>query len=307
MRIVVSGPTGAIGQALIEECIRNKTDVLAICHKGSDRISLIPRSTYVTILELDLDEYDSLISEEMVKYGKYDIFYHLAWNGTFGDARNNVDTQYKNVGYAISAVKLAKLFGCTTFVGAGSQAEYGRVDGKLSAVTPAFPENGYGIAKLCAGQMTRLACNQLGIKHIWTRILSVYGPYDGDKTMVMSTIRQFLNGQIPKFTKGEQQWDYLYSKDAGRAMYLIGEKGIGGKIYPIGSGKTRMLREYIQCIRDSIDTTLHMDIGAIPYAEKQVMYLCADISELKKDTGFEPAISFEEGIRETVEWIRNLN
>ena len=65
-----------------------------------------------------------------------------------------MELQNNNVKYALQAVKAAKELGCTRFVGAGSQAEYGRVEGTLTPDTPAFPENGYGIAKLCAGQMT---------------------------------------------------------------------------------------------------------------------------------------------------------
>ncbi len=61
----------------------------------------------------------------------------------------------------------------SAFIGAGSQAEYGRVEGKLNSQVPAFPENGYGMAKLCAGQMTRIQCESWE-SDIWTRILSVY-------------------------------------------------------------------------------------------------------------------------------------
>ena len=190
------------------------------------------------------------------------------------------------------------------FVGAGSQAEYGRVEGVLSASTPVFPENGYGIAKLCAGQMSRILCEQKQIEHIWTRILSIYGPYDGENTMIMSSIGKLLRGEKPALTKGEQQWDYLYSKDAGYAMYLLGEKGVSGKVYCIGSGKTRCLAEYVKVLRDSISTELPLGFGEIAYAPKQVMHLCADISDLTNDTGFIPQYSFEEGIKETIEWYK---
>ncbi len=95
----------------------------------------------------------------------------------------------------------------------------------MTALTPTFPENGYGIAKLCAGQMSRILCEQKNMNHIWTRILSVYGPYDGENTMIMSVIRKLAHGEKPSLTEGKQQWDYLYSKDAGYAMYLLGEKG----------------------------------------------------------------------------------
>lgn len=72
------------------------------------------------------------------------------WRG-----RNDMPAQIENIRYTIDAVRTAAAMGCRVFVGTGSQAEYGRVDGVLRADTPTNPENGYGMAKLCAGQMSR--------------------------------------------------------------------------------------------------------------------------------------------------------
>lgn len=302
MRAVITGPTGAIGIALIQKCLEQKTEVVAICRRHSDRIHRIPKDPMVHIVECDLSELDQLTTEEI---GSCDVFFHLGWDATFGSGRNDMSTQIRNVQYTIDAVELAHRLSCRVFVGAGSQAEYGRYEGKLSALTPVFPENGYGMAKLCAGQMSRIQCETYGMIHIWTRILSIYGPCDGERTMILSAIRKLLDGQIPAFTAGEQQWDYLYSKDAAEALYLLSEKGKSGKVYCIGSGSVRPLREYIEILRDAIDPQAELEIGKIPYPEKQVMYLCADISELQADTGFVPHTPFEAGIRETIAWARN--
>ena len=150
-------------------------------------------------------------------------------------------------------------------------------------------------------------CEQLGLEHVWGRILSVYGPRDGAKTMIMSAIDAFLQNRCPRFTAGEQVWDYLYSRDAARAMYLIGEKGVSGRVYCVGSGEARPLAEYITILRDSIDPALKMELGAVPYGPGQVMQLCADIEALREDTGFEPEYSFEQGIQETIAWYREEN
>ena len=56
MKIVITGPTGAIGMALIQKCIREKTSVLAICRRGSVNRSVIPDSSLVEVLEADLSE-----------------------------------------------------------------------------------------------------------------------------------------------------------------------------------------------------------------------------------------------------------
>ena len=206
---------------------------------------------------------------------------------------------------ALEAVKLAGRLGCKVFVGAGSQAEYGRVSGILTPDTPCAPENEYGRAKLRASKETRALCHTLGMRHVWTRILSIYGPYDGDRTMVMSLITALLNGQKPSLTAGEQKWDYLYADDAAEALLLLAERGKDDRIYPIGSGVARPLREYVEIIRDEIDPKLPLGFGEVPYSEKQVMYLCADISALRSDTGFEPKISFVEGARRTIGFVRS--
>ena len=156
--------------------------------------------------------------------------------------------------------------------------------------------------------MGRLLCEQYGMRHNWGRIVSTYGPRDNDYTMVMSSIIHMLNNERMQFTKGEQIWDYLYGGDCSRAFYLIGKHGKHGKAYTIGSGKTRYLKEYITAIRDAVNPMLEIGLGELEYYPNQVMKLCADISELTEDTGFIPEVSFEDGIRKTIEWYRgNIN
>lgn len=296
-RAIITGATGAIGTALIQELIQRGVEVLVFCRRGSTRIAQIPKHRLVEIQECNLEE---LYMKKNASDKKYDVFFHFAWCGTTGQARNDVYMQNKNIQYALDSVKVAKEFGCESFIGAGSQAEYGRTEKKLTAATATFPETGYGMAKLCAGQMTRILAHQMGMRHIWMRVLSVYGPNDGNKSLVMSVINELKSGKIPKCTRAEQTWDYIYSADAANAFYLVAEKGIDGKTYVLGSGKERKLKNYIADIRDAIDPGQMIEFGAIPYAENQVMYLCADISELCEDVGFEVKTEFKNGILKIV-------
>lgn len=298
---VVTGATGMIGLALMRKLSDEGYKIYAVARPGSERILNIPKLDNIQIVECDLKNIGSL---DKIITEKCSLFFHLAWDGTYGSARNDMNMQAYNIHFAVDAAHAAYRLGCDTFVGAGSQAEYGRFEGKLTPDLKTNPENGYGIAKLCAGRMTRVICQEYGMRHIWCRILSVYGPYDGEQTMVMSGMAKMLNGERPSYTKGEQLWDYLYCDDAANAFYLAATKGIGSKVYCIGSGKARKLKDYILLIRDAVNPSLEVGIGEIPYFENQVMYLCADISSLTEDTGFVPKYSFEEGIEKTVEWYR---
>ena len=292
-RVIISGATGTIGTALIKNLIENKIEVLVLCRRESSRNIGIPDHPLIEKKFCSLNEFCNLENETNKVF---DIFYHFAWIGTTGCERTNSRLQILNLQYTLDAVDLAKRFGCHTFIGAGSQAEFGRFEGVLKSTTSCTPENSYGIAKLCAGHLSKEYAHQIGLKHIWTRIVSIYGPNDGAQTMVMSTINKLKNGEVAQFTKGEQMWDYLYSEDAAEAFRLLGEKGKDGKVYVLGKGEAYPLKDYIEIISELLDAQNLIELGAIPYSKKQVMHLCADISELKADTGWQPKVSFKEGI-----------
>lgn len=300
-RVIVTGATGVIGTALVKKLIDNKCEILVLANEDSPRNKNIPRHPLVHMKFCSLEQL-ALIENDTGKH--YEIFYHLAWTGTFGEKRNDLYLQNQNVKYALDAVGVAKKFGCHTFIGAGSQAEYGVTDSLLKSTTPVFPNMGYGYAKLCAGQMTRDYAAQLGLRHIWVRVLSIYGPNDGAQSMVMYSIDKLRQGMIPEYTNGEQIWDYLYSDDAAEALYLLGEKGIDKKIYVLGSGKARPLKEYIRAIRNVVAPDSDLKFGVIPYVENQTMYLCADTSELEKDVGWQATTEFSEGIKAIINNLR---
>lgn len=299
-KVLITGPTGAVGMALIEECISRNIKVYAVCRPNSAHRRFIPSHPLITVVECGVEYYASLTGLG----SDFDCFFHFAWDGTYGESRLNLSRQAKNIDYTLDAVKLAKDLGCSVFIGAGSQSEFGPVEGILHPDLPCNPDNGYGMAKLCAGQMSRLLCKEYGIRHAWCRILSLYGPYDKEYTMVMSGLLKLLNGERPSYTKGEQVWDYIYSKDAARAFLAVAEKGKAGAIYCFGTGETRKLKDFIYAIRDAIDPALPVGIGELDYYPNQVMHLKADIANLTADTGFVPVYSFEKGIRETIDWVK---
>lgn len=302
-RIVLTGATSMLGVALINECIKKNIEVIAIVRPNSKNISRLPNSKFIHIV---CSELDSLGSLKLENY-ECDVFYHFGWTGTDKYRRNDEEEQQMNIKYTLDAVHLAKKMGCHTFIGAGSQAEYGRVAGIIRPNTSVNPDISYGIAKYAAGKLSSNLCKKLGIRHIWTRIFSVYGPYDHDDTLVMYCIKQLIQKEKPTLTKCEQLWDYLYCEDAARAFYLIGENGQDQSLYCIGSGKSKPLKEYVEIIRMSIDEKLELGFGEIPYSFNQVMNLTPDTTDLMKDTGFYPMIDFTEGIRKTISWCKDVN
>ncbi len=300
-KIIISGATGAIGTALTRHLLDRGDEVLILTRRGG-RVDRIPQHPRLSVKYCELGDLATLANDTG---HDFDVFYHFAWAGTSGAARNDTALQSDNIRYALDAVALAERFGCHTFIGAGSQAEYGRFEGALTPRTPTFPETGYGIAKLAAGALTRMEASQRGMRHIWVRILSVYGVYDGENSMVVSALRKLLAGERPAFTKGEQLWDYLFADDAASALSLLADKGKDGAVYVLGSGDARPLSEYILELFRQAAPQISPVLGEVPYAKGQVMHLCADTSDLRRDTGWQPKTSFAEGIAQTIEWLKS--
>lgn len=294
-KIIVTGATGAVGSAVVRRAISNGKDVTCIVHKDSKRLGNLPQSDKVHIVECDLHDYRTLSLD-----GQYDAFIHLSWEKTFGASRDDAEVQTRNIQYTLDAVQLAHRCGCSVFVGAGSQAEYGVQSVDLTPDLSVKPESGYGIAKYAAGKLSAMLCKNLGMRQCWVRILSVYGPNDGENSLISYLIREFKAGNSPHLTKCEQMWDYLYADDAADAILAVVENGKEGKAYPLGSGNGRRLSEYVEDIKNAINPTIEVQFGAKEYYPHQPMHLVADISELTKDTRWKPDYSFNDGLKRLV-------
>ena len=292
-KIIVTGATGAVGSAVVRRAIENGMDVTCIVHKGSKRLNNLPQSDKVHIVECNLQDYRTLSLD-----GQYDAFIHLSWEKTVGASRDDAEVQTRNIQYTLDAVQLAHRCGCSVFVGAGSQAEYGVQSVDLTPDLPVKPESGYGIAKYAAGKLSAILCKSLGMRQCWVRILSVYGPNDGENSLISYLIREFKAGNSPQLTKCEQMWDYLYADDAADAMLAIAEKGVDGKAYPLGSGEGRRLSEYVEDIKHAINPSIEVQFGAKEYYPHQPMYLVANIQDIIKDTGWKSESVFKQRISE---------
>ncbi len=304
--IVVTGATSMIGSAVIRSCLHSSVEtVYAVVRPNSLKLDHLPDDPRIQIIECGVEDLLSL--PEKIS-GPVDTFYHIAW-GLTGEQRNKgISDQASNVRYTVDAVISSHKIGCTKFIGAGSQAEYGYTkDPLMSPDTAVNPVQPYGIAKYAAGRLAKAQAEALGVDFIWVRIFSIYGPYDKPTTMISSTIRKMLSKEHTSFTEGTQIWDYLYVEDAGDAFYRIGEMVTGSHIYCLGSGEGKPLKEYISELRDAVDPTLSVGFGEVPYRDKRPLSICADISSLTRDTNWKPATSFSDGIRITIDAARREN
>lgn len=302
-RAVITGATSMIGVAVIRECIKNKIEVLAIVQRRTKKIDRIPDSSLITVCECNLDELHQLYREHRGEGDaeRYDVFYHFAWGFTAKQTRDNPVLQAENIRYTMDAVELARRLGCRKFIGAGSQAEYGIVHEVIDSRTKAAPVSAYGISKHAAGLLSAKLCAQYQMIHIWGRIFSVYGCNDSEETMLSYAVNRFLRQEKAQFSAATQFWDYLFEEDAGKILYLLGEKVQKSGCYRIANGQSRPLKEFILELKDLFPGNPECEFDNNTDTDHLVS-LQADIEDLVRDIGFRPEITFEDGIKRVIRY-----
>ena len=299
MRIAVTGSTSMIGVALIKECLKNNCDVIAFVRKNSKNINRLPTSNRLKIIECSLHEIED--SEATVL--KCDIFYHLAWDCTTREGREDVCGQQRNIEYTLNAVKVAKAMSASKFVCAGSQSELGIVHGIITEESRFNPQFPYAMAKTSAYWLSKMLCEQYGIRHIWARVFSVYGIYDHEGTMIDYAIKQFQKGEVAVFSSGLQMWNYLYEDDAGRMFYLLGKMVQESGIYNIANYQSNVLRVYIKLIKEAFG-----DDAQYVFENHNIKAygIEPDMTKTRNVIGDIKQISFEEGIRKIIANMNNI-
>lgn len=305
MKSIVTGATGFIGYALCRQLLEAGGEVTAVIRPQSlkkNKLDGLQGSkeygTRLTVIELELDEINKLHEEYQVSA---DVFYHLAWNGSSGSDREDFDKQYSNIRYTADAIRTAKVCGCKKLVGAGSQAEYGIVHGvSKEAATVPKPFMMYGAAKLAAYQMGQVLATQLGIELVWPRIYSVYGVGENPGTLVNYVIDMLKEGNIPELSPCENMWNFMYITDCVRALQCLGETECIQGICHVASEDTRILKEFVQEIRDIVAPEMELGFGRKPGNPKRTFYLEPDVGRLA-ELGFECEVWFKDGIRRKLE------
>lgn len=298
---IVTGANGFLGSAVCRELSHKDYDIIALIRDKSSCTDCIADISGLSFLYLSMDQYENI--SKVIDKRNVDIFFHFAWHGCSGNARSDYRIQVNNIKQSCEAAKQAKLIGCSRFVFAGSIMENEVIstashNGKMGANTI------YSTAKVAADYMTRAILNDSKTEYIPAIISNIYGPGEVSERLINSTIKKLINGEHCSFTTSEQMYDFIYIDDAARAFVDIGEKGVSGKSYYIGNRKPYKLKEYLSMLRDIVAPNMELGIGELGESNVILDYEKIDTYALNEDIGFEPQISFPEGIRLTESWIR---
>lgn len=298
MTYVITGATSFIGIALTQYLLKQGEEVIAVCRPDSKGLNQLPSK--VRVVSAEMADYRNLHHE----IAHADVFIHLAWAGTGHDGRNIADIQSDNVKYATDALLSAEEMGCSVFVGAGSQAEYGETREPQREDAYCEPFSAYGQAKLKFKDIAFDLTEQLRIKYIHLRIFSLFGETDHPWTLIMSSVEKLLKNEAVALSPCTQNWNFLYVEDAVKkivklAEYAIYTRDFKHEIYNIASRDTRVLREYIERMRVLTGSKSELQYGVIQ--PEHLVSLQPDMHKTEYAIGSLPETTFDDIIKRIIQ------
>ena len=299
MTYIVTGATGFIGSALIKYLVSNNHNVYAICRDKNKFKEKYHNYSNLTIIECDLDNYNKL----KLEIPHADIFINLAWGGITKDDRNNTEVQNLNIKYSLNAISVAKEIGCSVFVEAGSQAEYGIVSSVITENTNCNPYTEYGKAKLAIKEHAWSYSEKLNIKYIHLRIFSVYGENDHEWSMIPNCALKLIKGDALEMSMCNQMWNFLYVDDCVKQIALLSEYANNNsdfkcEIFNIASDDTRILKSYIEEMKVLSGSKSIIKYGAIN--QDKIVSLTPCTEKTKSAIGFISKVTFKEGFTKII-------
>ena len=296
MKVFLTGATGFLGYNIATECVNKGCQLL--CLRRNNSVSRFPSSIERKLQWITEGEESW---QEVITSFKPDVLIHAAWKGVDDTGRNSEDIQQANVEMTQNIMTLAPF---KQIIMLGSQDEYGKIDHKTSENAPLHPLSEYAKAKIHCCKLLQQYCND-HIEWQWIRIFSVFGSKQRPMWLIPSVIHKCLNNDpFMETTPGEQVYSYLYSSDFAKAITsIIGRKGKSG-IYNLSSEKAVRLCDLFELIKRLTGSSIEFR-KTIPYRDNQSMVILGDTSKFIQAFGNFEKTSLEDGLRMTIEEIRN--
>jgi nucleoside-diphosphate-sugar epimerase len=224
---------------------------------------------------------------------------HLAWCAKPGEFWASED----NFLWLSASQELFRAFyanGGQRAVGVGTCAEYQWVEEDCGERrTPLHPDTIYGRCKLAAALVLEAAAVAGRGSAAWARAFFPYGPGEPAERFIPSLIRGLLSGEAVACSHGNQIRDFIYVDDVAQGLVeLLCSDATGA--FNMGTGRATSLRQVAELVTARLGRAELVQFGARPASADDPQRVVADMSRTKSATGWQPAVSLEQGIDHTI-------
>lgn len=324
--ILITGGAGFIGSHVVRHFVHNYPDYHIVnldklTYAGNlDNLRYVAECENYTFIQEDICNFEAVLA--LLKKHHIDGIIHLAAESHVDRSiENPFEFAQTNVMGTLSLLQaarhywesLSERYEGKKFYHISTDEVYGALelgDGMFSEDTPYAPHSPYSASKASSDHFVRAFHDTYGMPTVISNCSNNYGPNQYPEKLIPLFIKNICEGKpLPVYGKGENVRDWLYVEDHARAIDLIFHKGGSGETYNIGGNNEWRNIDLIKLLVHEVDSQLGNEEGyslpLITYVTDRAghdLRYAIDSSKLQCELGWKPQMTFEEGIRVTVEW-----
>ena len=303
---LVTGGAGFIGSHLAEELVRRGHQVRVADNLSTGKRSNLDHIKGVEFLEGDLAEFPfAQRAAEGVQY----VLHQAAIPSVPRSVKDPIASNRANVDATLNMLVAARDAGVTRLVFAGSSSEYGDTPTLPKREDmPDSPLSPYALQKVVGEQYLQMFTRLYGLETVSIRYFNVFGPRQDPTSPYSGVISVFATALLEKrsstiYGDGEQTRDFTYIANVvDGVLRACDAPGASGEVINVATGGRISLNQLFKTMRELVGGSvepIHAEARLGDVKDSQ-----ADIAKAKRILGYEPIVSFEEGLKRTVEWYR---
>ncbi len=306
--VLVTGAAGFIGSHLVRALLEKGSEVVALV---SDVSSLYPprlADLKGQIRIADADLRDAHAVARVVERIDPKYVFHLGAFTHVGRSFDRVaDCTTTNIEGTRNVLEALIRKPPSRLIFASTSEVYGDVEVPFREEGPVRPVSPYGVSKYAAERLVLIYKEAYGVPGVAIRPFNAYGPMQSPDRIIPETIARALSGNPVEITGGIQTREFNFVEDivAGFIKAAEADDSVVGEVINVGCGEERSMKEVAEVVLKLLGNPVELRVGALPYRPKEIWRMYCDNSKAKELLGWEPTVSFDEGLERTVEWYKS--
>lgn len=324
-KILITGGAGFIGSHVVRRMVTQYPNyhiynLDALTYAGNlENISDIQHLPNYNFLKADITD-EATINQLFEEY-KFDGVIHLAAEShvdrSITDPLAFVKTNVIGTMNLLNATKNTwkEDYNEKRFYHVSTDEVYGTLGqtGLFTETTPYDPNSPYSASKASSDHFVRAYGETYGLPYVLTNCSNNYGPYHFPEKLIPLFINNIINNKpLPVYGDGKYTRDWLFVEDHARAIDLVFHKGKNHETYNIGGFNEWQNIDLVKLLCKQMDTKLGRPEGT---SEQLITYVkdrpghdlryAIDATKINKELGWEPSVTFEQGLDKTIDWYLN--
>lgn len=306
--LMVTGGCGFIGSNFIRHLLEADStidivNVDALTYAGNlANLSDLAGNSRYRFVKADVADRDAMRS--IVRGGVSGIIHFAAESHVDRSIQDSGPFVRTNIVGTQVLLDAAKEFKVARYVQVSTDEVYGSLGpiGAFTEETPLAPNSPYAASKAAADLLVRSYVHTFGLNAVITRCSNNYGPYQFPEKLIPLFVSNLVSDQqVPVYGDGQQVRDWIHVRDHNQAVELVWRNGRAGEVYNIGG----------RCEKTNLELT-HTLLELLGKPKSLIRYVAdrpghdrryaIDCTKIERELGWQPQITFAEGLRETIRW-----